>query len=169
MEPKRDNPEQAEFRAYCRRWLAEHRPAPPPFRLPQYAIEVMTEEQRRYLCAWQKQSYEAGLVACDFPTAYGGGGHSGFQRIANQELSLAGVPYLINVIGLSMAAPTILHHGSEEQKRRYLPPLFAADEIWCPTRAAISPACRPRRCARATTGSSTGTRCGPAWPISPAG
>jgi alkylation response protein AidB-like acyl-CoA dehydrogenase len=41
------------------------------------------------------------------------------------------VPYLINVIGLSMAAPTILHHGSEEQKTRYLPPLFAADEIWC--------------------------------------
>jgi hypothetical protein len=131
MDTKRDTPEQAEFRAYCRRWLAENRPAPPPFRLPEYAIEVMTEEQRQYLAGWQKRCYEAGLVACDFPSAYGGGGHSGFQRIANQEMSLASAPYLINVIGLSMAAPTILHHGSEEQKRRYLPPLFAADEIWC--------------------------------------
>jgi alkylation response protein AidB-like acyl-CoA dehydrogenase len=131
MEGKRDTPEQAEFRDHCRRWLAEHRPAAPSFRLPEYAIEVMTEEQRRYLSAWQKQCYEAGLVACDYPKAYGGGGHTGFQRIANQELSQAGVPYLINVIGLSMAAPTILHHGSEEQKRRFLPPLFAADEIWC--------------------------------------
>jgi len=128
---KRDTAEQAEFRTHCRRWLAEHRPAAPSFRLPEYAIEVMTEEQRRYLAAWQKQCFEAGLVACDFPKAYGGGGHSGFQRIANQEMSLAGTPYLLNVIGLSMAAPTILQHGSEEQKRRYLPPLFAADEIWC--------------------------------------
>jgi len=41
------------------------------------------------------------------------------------------VPYMINVIGLGMAAPTILHHGTEEQKKRYLPPLFSADEIWC--------------------------------------
>ena len=131
METKRDTPEQAEFRDHCRRWLAEHRPPAPTFRLPEYAIEVMTEEQRRYLCAWQKQCYDAGLVACDYPKAYGGGGHSGFQRIANQELSVAGVPYLINVIGLSMAAPTILHHGSEEQKTRYLAPLFAAEEIWC--------------------------------------
>ncbi|RMD83965.1 MAG: acyl-CoA dehydrogenase, partial [Candidatus Dadabacteria bacterium] len=84
-----------------------------------------------YLCAWQKKCYEAGLVGCDYPVEYGGGGHQGFQRIANQEMSRAGVPYLINVIGLGMAAPTILHHGTEEQKRRFLPPLLAADEIWC--------------------------------------
>jgi len=128
---RRDTPEQAEFRTHCRRWLAENRPAAPAFRLPEYAIEVMTEEQRRYLAAWQNKCYAAGLVACDYPKAYGGGGHTGWQRIANQEMSVAGVPYLLNVIGLSMAAPTILHHGSEEQKTRYLPPLFAADEIWC--------------------------------------
>src|SRR5262245_51363838 len=131
MAEKRDTPEQAEFRECARRWLKEHRPSAPSFRLPEYAIEVMTEEQRRFLCDWQKQCYEAGLVACDFPKAYGGGGHAGFQRIANQEMSIAGTPYLINVIGLSMAAPTILHHGTEEQKRRYLPPLFSSDEIWC--------------------------------------
>ena len=131
MSEKKDTPEQAEFRRHCRRWLEENRPAPPPFALPEYAIEVMTEEQRRYLCAWQKKLYEAGLVGCDYPVEYGGGGHSGFQRIANQEMGVAGTPYLINVIGLGMAAPTMLHHGTEEQKRRYLPPLLAADEIWC--------------------------------------
>jgi alkylation response protein AidB-like acyl-CoA dehydrogenase len=131
MDGRRDTPEQAEFRTYCRRWLQEHRPPAPAFRLPEYAIEVMSEEQRDYLAAWQRRCYEARLVACDYPTAYGGGGHTGWQRIANQEMSVAGVPYLLNVIGLSMAAPTILHHGTEEQKRRYLPPLFAADEIWC--------------------------------------
>src|SRR5215510_11564166 len=42
-----------------------------------------------------------------------------------------GVPFMMNIIGLNMAAPTILVHGTEEQKRRFLPPLFSADEIWC--------------------------------------
>jgi alkylation response protein AidB-like acyl-CoA dehydrogenase len=128
---RKDTPEQAEFREHCRRWLAVNRPPPPPVRLPQSPIEVMTEEQRVWLCAWQKKAYEAGLLACDYPKEYGGGGHQGFQRIATNELARAGVPYFINVIGLGMAAPTILHHGTEEQKRRYLPPLFSADEIWC--------------------------------------
>jgi hypothetical protein len=131
MSTGKDTPEQAEFREHCRRWLAEHKPAPPAFRLPLTPIEVMTEAQRDYLCAWQKQCYEAGLIGCDYPVAYGGGGHEGFQRIATAEMSRAGVPYMINVIGLSMAAPTILLHGTEEQKRRFLPPLLAADEIWC--------------------------------------
>jgi len=123
--------EQAEFREYCRRWLASNRPAAPSFRLPLSPIEVMTEEQRRYLCAWQKRCYDAGLIGCDYPKEYGGGGHRGFQRIATHELGRASVPYMINIIGLNMAAPTILNHGSEEQKRRFLPPLLAADEIWC--------------------------------------
>ncbi len=128
---KKDTPEQADFREHCRRWLDENRPAPPRTRLPELAIEVSSEEHREYLCAWQRKCYEAGLVACDYPSEYGGGGHDGFQRIANQEMGRAQVPFLINVIGLGMAAPTILHHGTEEQKRNYLPPLFAADEIWC--------------------------------------
>lgn len=131
MSMRKDTKEQAEFRTYCRRWLAENRPAPPRVRLPENAIEVMSEEHRDYLAGWQKKLYEAGLVACDYPKQYGGGGNEGFQRIANQEIGNARVPFLINVIGLGMAAPTILHHGTEEQKRRYLPPLFAADEIWC--------------------------------------
>lgn len=131
MAETKDTPEQAEFREYCRRWLAENRPPAPTFRMPLTPIEVMTEEQRVYLCAWQKKCYEAGLIACDYPKEYGGGGHKGFQRIASNELARANVPYMVNVIGLGMAAPTILNHATEENKRRFLPPLFSADEIWC--------------------------------------
>ncbi len=131
MAERTETSEQREFRDYCRRWLAESRPPAPAFRMPIAPIEVMTEEQRVWLSAWQRQCWQAGLVGCDYPKAYGGGGHKGFQTIATQEMSRAGVPYMINVIGLGMAAPTILVHGSEEQKRRYLPPLLAADEIWC--------------------------------------
>jgi alkylation response protein AidB-like acyl-CoA dehydrogenase len=45
--------------------------------MPEHAIEVMTEEQRTYLCAWQKKCYDAGLIGADYPKEYGGGGHQG--------------------------------------------------------------------------------------------
>jgi alkylation response protein AidB-like acyl-CoA dehydrogenase len=122
---------QREFQAYAHRWLAENRPAPAPVRLPLTPIEVMTEAQRDYLQDWQHRCYDAGLVGCDVPEAYGGGGHTGFQRIANQELSQARVPFLINIVGLSMAVPTLLVHGSEEQKRKFIPGALSGQEIWC--------------------------------------
>ncbi len=124
-------PEQIEFQVYARRWLAENQPPPPPERMPITPIEVMTRGQLDYLQAWQRQVYDAGLVGCDYPKAYGGGGHEGFQRIANQALSQARVPFLINIVGLGMAAPTILVHGTEEQKRRFIPGCLSGDEIWC--------------------------------------
>jgi alkylation response protein AidB-like acyl-CoA dehydrogenase len=123
--------EQIEFQEYARNWLAENAPPPAPVRLPITPIEVMTVAQRDYLQAWQKACYEAGLVGCDVPKAYGGGGHQGFQRIANQEMGRAGTPFLINVIGLSMAVPTILVHGTEEQKKRFVPGALSGEEIWC--------------------------------------
>jgi alkylation response protein AidB-like acyl-CoA dehydrogenase len=123
--------EKREFQEYARRWLAENKPAPPAFRLPISPIEVMTVQQRDYLQAWQKKCYEAGLVGADIPKAYGGGGHEGFQRIANTEMNRAGTPFLINIVGLNMAVPTILVHGTEEQKERFVPGALSGEEIWC--------------------------------------
>ena len=128
---RRESPEQAEFRARCRRWLGANVPPPAPVRLPQTALEIMTREQLDYLCAWQKAAYDAGLVGCDYPVEYGGGGRSDCQRIANEEMQRIGTPYFPNVIGLGMAAPTIFHHGSEQLKRELLPKLLSGEEIWC--------------------------------------
>ncbi len=129
---QKDTPEQAEFRAYVRKWLKDNKPPKPSFRLPQSALEVMTEEQRVYLCTWQKKCYEAGLIGADIPKAYGGGGATDKrQRIVNQEMGHAEVPYFINVIGLGMACPTILVHGTEEQKKRFVPGILSSDDIWC--------------------------------------
>jgi len=127
----KESPEQAEFRARCRRWLGANVPPPAPVRLPQTALEIMTREQLDYLCAWQKAAYDAGLVGCDYPVEYGGGGRSDCQRIANEEMQRIGTPYFPNVIGLGMAAPTIFHHGSEQLKRELLPKLLSGEEIWC--------------------------------------
>jgi alkylation response protein AidB-like acyl-CoA dehydrogenase len=131
MKPSALSQEHLEFQEYARRWLSENAPPPPPMRLPLNAIEVMAADLRDYLQDWQRKCYEAGLVGADIAAAYGGGGHEGFQRIANQEMNAAGTPFLINVIGLNMAVPTILVHGSEEQKRRFVPPALSGEEIWC--------------------------------------
>ncbi len=125
------NAEQLEFREHARRWLAENRPGPPPERLPILPIEVSSPALRDYLADWQRRCYEAGLVGADLPRAYGGGGHEGFQRIANREMSRAGTPFLLNVVALNMAIPTILVHGSEEQKKRFVAKALSCEEIWC--------------------------------------
>jgi alkylation response protein AidB-like acyl-CoA dehydrogenase len=128
---RKDTAEQAEFRQHCRDWLSNNLPGPPPVRLPQSGIEITTQEQMDYLVAWQKSAYDAGLVGCDYPTEYGGGGRTDCQRIANEEMQRIGTPFFPNVIGLGMAAPTIFHHGSEELKKRYIPKILSAEEIWC--------------------------------------
>ena len=124
-------PEQVEFQNYAREWVSSN-PAPKPdFRLPISALEVKTQAQIDYLRAWQKRCYEAGLVGTDIPREYGGQGHQGCQSIANRELSAAGAPFLVNVVGLSMMIPTVLEHGTEKQKKRFIPGALSADEIWC--------------------------------------
>jgi len=126
-----DTPEQAEFRRYCREWLEGNKPGEPPVRLPLSPLEIMTLEQLGYLQAWQKSAYEAGLVGCDYPVAVGGGGRTDCQRIANEEMRAARTPFLPNVIGLGMAAPTVFYHGQPELKERLLPRLFSGEDIWC--------------------------------------
>jgi alkylation response protein AidB-like acyl-CoA dehydrogenase len=127
----KDSPEQAEFRQYCRAWIAANRPPEPPVRLPLSPLEIMTPEQLSYLQAWQKSAYDAGLVGCDYPPEVGGGGRSNCQRIANEEMLAARTPYFPNVIGLGMAAPTVFYHGQEELRQRLLPRLFSGEDIWC--------------------------------------
>ena len=128
---RKDTPQQAEFRDYCRDWLQQNRPAEPPVRLPLSPLEIMTNEQLHYLQAWQKSAYDAGLIGCDYPQAVGGGGRTDCQRIANEEMIRARTPFLPNVIGLGMAAPTVFYHGQEALKERLLPRLFSSEDIWC--------------------------------------
>ena len=128
---RKDTPEQAEFRQYAREWLNANTPGEPPVRLPQTPLEIMTRDQLDYLQAWQKSAYEAGLIGCDYPVEVGGGGRTECQLVANQEMLAARTPFLPNVIGLGMAAPTVFYHGQEALKRELLPRLFSGEDIWC--------------------------------------
>jgi len=128
---RKDSPDQAEFREYCRQWLADNTPGEPPVRIPQSAIEIMTRDQMDWLQAWQKSAYDAGLVGCDYPVEVGGGGRNDCQRVANEEMHRVGTPIFPNVIGLGMAAPTVFFHAQDALKRERLPKLFSGEEIWC--------------------------------------
>lgn len=129
--PARDTTEQEEFRQYCREWLAANNPTLPEFKPVKSGIEIVTDEQLDYYQTWQKAAYEGGLIGCDYPTEYGGGGRKNCQAIANQELLHAKTPVFASAIGLGMGAPTIFYHGSEQLKERLLPKLFSGEEIWC--------------------------------------
>ncbi|MGO9276600.1 MAG: acyl-CoA dehydrogenase family protein [Streptosporangiaceae bacterium] len=79
--------------------------------------------------------FDAGLAWVHYPAGLGGQGLSrSLQPVADAEFAAAGAPTNRperNGIGLGMAAPTILAYGSEEQKGRWLRPLWTGEEIWC--------------------------------------
>jgi alkylation response protein AidB-like acyl-CoA dehydrogenase len=85
--------------------------------------------------AFLSARFDAGLAAVHYPVGHGGRGlPRSLQRVADEEFARAGAPRLDdrrNVIGLGMAAPTIIAFGTDEQKSRWLKPLWLADEIWC--------------------------------------
>jgi alkylation response protein AidB-like acyl-CoA dehydrogenase len=120
------------YRLEVRAWLAAQAPPRPSFKLPDSFMEVSTDAQFAHLRAWQAKVYAAGYLGASWPAAYGGGGKSpAYQTVVNQEMARAEVPFMINVIGLFWAGPTILKLGSEAQKQRYIPKILSGEEIWC--------------------------------------
>ena len=128
---RKDTPEQAEFRTYCQDWLAHNHPGKPPVRIPLGALELSDPKALTWLQAWQRSAFDAGLVGCDYPVEFGGGGRKNCQTIANQEMQRAKTPFFPNIIGLGMAAPTVLFHAQDSVKSDLLPRLFSGEDIWC--------------------------------------
>lgn len=120
------------FRDEVRAWIADNKPPPPRFTLPQTFLEVQTREQFDYLRDWQRAVYEAGLLGYDVPEAYGGRGVDHTKHvIVMRELVAARAPFMVNTIGLKWVAPTILKYGTEDQKRRLVKPILSTEHIWC--------------------------------------
>ncbi len=122
------SPSEAAFQAEIRAWLAAN--LPPDWdgrgRFPDEGARVA------FLKAWQARLHAAGFVGLAWPREYGGRGATIMeQAIFYEELARHRAPELINLIGLDMAGPAIIAHGSEAQKRRYLPRILSAEEIWC--------------------------------------
>jgi alkylation response protein AidB-like acyl-CoA dehydrogenase len=117
------------FRARVRAWLAANRPARPE-RVPH--DDASLAEEFAHLLDWQRRLYAAGLVGLLWPREYGGQGAPPVQQaVLNEELARAGAPQLLNRVGINNAGPTIIAHGTEAQRRRWLAPILSGDEIWC--------------------------------------
>jgi alkylation response protein AidB-like acyl-CoA dehydrogenase len=85
-----------------------------------------------FLKDWQRRLNDNGLLGMAWPKEYGGQGASQVEMaIFNEEVARFRAPGPLNVLGMSMAGPTIITHGTDEQKRRYLPKILNCEEIWC--------------------------------------
>ncbi|HTW11687.1 MAG TPA: acyl-CoA dehydrogenase family protein [Solirubrobacteraceae bacterium] len=118
------SPSEAAFRDEIRDWLSQNHPGPEPVGDEDAAFEFRRD--------WQRRLNASGWAGVAWPTEYGGRGATLVeQAIFYEEMARAGAPSMANVLALAMGGPTVIAHGTEEQKRRYLPPILSGDEIWC--------------------------------------
>src|SRR5215470_6628592 len=117
-------PEEQAFSREVRDWLAENLDRPPRF--PSLAEEIAWGR------AWQAKLAAGRWVGIHWPEEYGGRGASPVQvAIFNMEYARSRALQPVNRVGINLAGPTLLAHGTEEQKARWLPSILTADEIWC--------------------------------------
>jgi len=121
-----ETPALAAVRSEARAWLDENWPA---FQRDHPDTGRYDGERAR---AWQRRLASGGWGAPSWPAEYGGRGFGPLEStVWAEERARAGATIPFNVVGFGMAGPTIISHGSEEQKQRYLPALLGGDEIWC--------------------------------------
>ena len=112
------------FRAEVRDWLAQAVP-------PEWETGDL-DTQVEALRGWQAALAAAGLVGVHWPAEYGGRGLSWTHHFLVQlELAAARAPEVLNRIGVNLVGPTLMAHGTDAQKQRWLPAILPARDLWC--------------------------------------
>jgi alkylation response protein AidB-like acyl-CoA dehydrogenase len=116
-----DTPEEAEFRAGLRQWLAKVLPS-----LPEKPSPDDWPGRRAYDLGWQRTLYDAGYAHVHWEAS------PGIRLIFLEETERAGAPYVgAGFVGLLHAGPTIAAEGTAAQRARWLPPILRGEEVWC--------------------------------------
>ncbi|HVN43583.1 MAG TPA: acyl-CoA dehydrogenase family protein, partial [Steroidobacteraceae bacterium] len=130
-----DTASDAAFRAEARAWIQANAPHELKDVLNNAgfaSVDLPEEELVRAAKAWQKKKAAAGWSCLLWPREYGGRGATPVERVIwEQEEGLYGRLSMIFVIGFGMAGPTLIAHGTPEQKQRFLPKLISGEELWC--------------------------------------
>lgn len=128
-----DTPEEKAFREEARRWLDDHAEPLAPGERPMHLAEWRTRENAvSEAKAWMATKADGGWACITWPEEYGGRAATSIQNVIwGQEEGRFRVPPNMFTIGQGMLGPTIMAHGTDEQKRVHLPPLLRADKIWC--------------------------------------
>lgn len=111
------------FRSEVRAWLEANPPGEPP------GSEAGDFSWRQ---SWQRRQRSAGYIGLTWPAEFGGRGGSFMeQAIFDEEAMRVGMLRPLNFVGLQLVGPSIIRHGTEWQKERFLAPILNADEFWC--------------------------------------
>ncbi len=117
------------FRAEVRGWLDEHLTG--EFRTLGTGLELEAEtwELRR---AWEREMGAGGWIGLAWPAEYGGRGATVMEELVfAEEYARAGGPTRAGTFGEGLLGPTLIHLGTDEQKRRFLPDILSGETIWC--------------------------------------
>jgi alkylation response protein AidB-like acyl-CoA dehydrogenase len=123
--------EEQRFRVEVRKWLAKN--VDDAVRVGRGEPEPGKEE--RWVAAqreWDCRLYEGGYAGLAWPKEYGGRGATVLEQVVfAEEAARAGAPNGLNHLGRNLVGPPIIRHGTEAQKRRFLPPMLKGEEVWC--------------------------------------
>ena len=131
-----DTPQEAEYRALARKWIEANKPDDLMKEIAD-AEEIKDRDARtakivRASKIWQKRKAEGGWACLSWPKEYGGRGAAPIERVIwDQEEGKYGALSGPFAIGQGMCGPTVMAYATEDQKRRYLPPLASGEEVWC--------------------------------------
>jgi alkylation response protein AidB-like acyl-CoA dehydrogenase len=121
------SPEELQFRDELREWLRSNMP-----RDWSEWREKPIEQSFPYLRAWQRKLHEGRWAAVSWPKEYGGRSATlAQQAIFWEEMARVEAPPMANALGLGLIGPTIIGYGTDEQKKRFIPKILSAEEIWC--------------------------------------
>jgi alkylation response protein AidB-like acyl-CoA dehydrogenase len=140
---------QERFRHEVHDWLVAHLPAgwgSPGYRRPDEPGEKVAFARR-----WQRTLHEGGWAGLHWPREYGGRGATPLEQlIFAEEYARVGAPSMIDIgVGPGLVGPTLIHHGTDAQKTRFLPKILTGEEVWCqgfsePNAGSDLAACRTR-------------------------
>ena len=131
--------EQEAFRSRLRDWLKQNSAGvfgPHYEKLPRSVagvFDVGDDASWERVLEWHRRLYQAGYIALGWPKEWGGGGAGPVeQAIYQDEVLRLGLPlYGANMVAIDRVGPTLILMASDEQRRRYLPKMLTAEEIWC--------------------------------------
>ncbi len=126
----RTTAEQEILRTQFRSWLQQHLPWPYGEGLPPRFDDLA--ETVAFGRRWQADLAADRWVGVTWPTEVGGRGLGPLENyVVIEELARARAPELVGRIGVNLVGPTLMAHGSEEQRARFLPRILSAEELWC--------------------------------------
>jgi alkylation response protein AidB-like acyl-CoA dehydrogenase len=129
-----DTPERAAFRKEVRDWLREALPAGWADAIESGDEEKLAKAREGWdFLGWSRVIGSSGYGAPLWPKEYGGlSGEPWTQNIVREELARYRLPTVgVNILGVGLAGPTLIAHGTDEQKARYLQKILTSEEIWC--------------------------------------